>query len=112
FYLVGHLRGALRLRGLSGRQRLQVLDGEQRVLVGGELVIDVVLDQARQGAELRQVPSQQPDLVHLRECLRRPSPPPADVEKQVAYDRRALKRAVGEVERILDGALEIERQLA
>ena len=46
-------RGPLRLRRLPGRQRLEMLDGEQRVLIRGELVVDVVLHEARQRAELR-----------------------------------------------------------
>ncbi len=84
-HLVEHLRGALRFRRLAGRQRLEVLDAEQRVLVGRELVVDVVLDEARQRAELRQVPPEQADLVHLRERLGDAAPPAADVEEEVAH---------------------------
>src|SRR6185503_8245400 len=63
-------------------------------------------------SELRQVTSQEPDLVHLRERLRHPAPHPADVEEQIAHGRRSLERAVDQVERVLHGALEVERQLA
>src|SRR5439155_16286847 len=58
-------RGALRLRGLTGRQRLEVLDGEQRVLVRGELMVDIVLHQARERAELREIAAEELQLVHL-----------------------------------------------
>ena len=110
--LAEHLRGALRLGGLAGRQRLEVLDGEQRVLVDREFVVDVVLHQARQRAELRQEPSEQSELVHFPERLRDAPPRPADVEEQIANGRRTLEGAVHEVERVLERPLEIERQLA
>ena len=83
--LAQDLRGAFRLRGLAGRERLEVLDGQERVLIDRELVVDVVLDEARQRAELRQVPPEQADLVHLRERLGDAAPPAADVEEEVAH---------------------------
>ena len=47
-----------------GRQRLQVLHREQRVLVGGEPVVDVVLHEAGERAPLRQIAAQHAQLVH------------------------------------------------
>ena len=105
-------RGALRLRGLTGRQRLEVLDGEQRVLVRGELMVDIVLHQARERAELRQIAAEELQLVHLGKRLSRASPVPADVEEELAHRVRPPERVVDQVKRVLDGTLEVERQLA
>ena len=111
-HLAEDVRGPLRLRGLAGRQRLEVLDGQQGVLVRGELVVDVVLHQARQRAELGQITTEEPQLVHLRERLRRTPPRPADVQEELTHPVRPTERLVHEVERVLDRALEVERQLA
>ena len=47
-HFVEHVGGALGFGGLAGREGLQMLDGEQRVLIGRELVVDVVLHEARE----------------------------------------------------------------
>ena len=94
-----------------GRQRLQVLDGEQRVLVGGELVVDVVLHQAGQRAELRQVAAEQPQLVHLATASARPGPTLRQMSRKRSRTvGRAPEGVVDQVERVLDGALEVERR--
>ena len=64
---------------LPRRQRLEMRDREERVLIGGEPVIDVVLHEAREGAPLRQIAPQEAELVHLCEGLRHPPPAAADV---------------------------------
>ena len=74
--VVQHVR-RFRLGRLPRRQRLEILHGEQRVLVDGELVIDVVLDEAGRGVPLGQVPPEESELVHLAEGLRHPSRAPA-----------------------------------
>ena len=111
-HLVEHLGGALGFRRLPGGQRLQVLDGQQRVLVGRELVIDVVLHQAGQRPELRQVAAEQSQLVHLGQGEGHPTPRPADVEEEIAHGRGGTEGGVDDVQRVLDGALEVERELA
>ena len=63
--LAEHLGRAFRFGRLARRQRLEVLDGEKRVLVRRELVVGVVLDEARQRTELGEIPAEKPQLVHL-----------------------------------------------
>ena len=106
------LGGAFGLCGLAGRDRFEVLDAEQRMLIGREAVVHVVLHQTRQCAELRQVGAEQAELVHLRQRQRHPAPAPGDVEEEVPHDRRAPEPFVDEVQRVLDRPLEIERELA
>ena len=112
-HLAHHLRVALRLRRLARRQRLQVLHREQRVLVGGELVVDVVLHQAGQRARTPAGSGRAPPArASRRQGLRHPAPVPADVEEQVAHLGRARGSASSDqVERILQRALQVERQL-
>jgi hypothetical protein len=106
------MRRALGLGRLPGRDRLQVLDGEQGMLIGREAVIDVVLHEAREGPELRKIGAEQPQLVHLGQRERHATPVPADVEEQIAHGGRAPEAVVDQVERVLDRALEVQRQLA
>src|SRR5262245_19178874 len=111
-HLAEDLGRSLGLRRLARRQRTHVLDGEPRVLVGRELVVDVVLHQTGQRAELGQIASEDAELVHLRERHRHPPPRPADVEEQLPHRRRAAKVVVDQVERLLDRSLELDGQLA
>ena len=111
-HLAPHLRDAFRLRRFPRRHRLEMLDGEERVLIGREPVIDVVLHEARQGAELGQIAAEQAQLVHLGEREGHPTPVPADVEKEIAHERRAPEVVVDGIERVFDGALQVQGQLA
>ena len=110
-HLAHHLGIALGVGGLAGRERLQVLHREQRVLVGGELVIDVVLHEARERAPLGQVAPEHPQLVHLAEGLRDPAPVATDAEEQLPGLRRRAEPIVDEVEGVLDRPLHVDAQL-
>ena len=110
-HLVEHLGGALRFRRLPGGQRLQVLDGQQRVLVGRELVIDVVLHQAGQRAELRQVAAR----ARPARASPRASAPPGPTRRQMSRKTSrdggaAPEGVVDDVERVLDRPLEVGRR--
>ena len=108
--VVQHVR-RFGLRRLPRRQRLEILHGEQRVLVGGELVIDVVLDEAGQRLPLGQVPPEESELVHLAEGLRHPPPASADREEEIPHVGRAPELVVDQVQRFLDGALDVHAEL-
>jgi hypothetical protein len=100
--LVEHLGNPLGGGGGARRERLEILHGDERVLVRRELVIDVVLDEAGQRVPLGQVAPEKAHLVHLAKRLRHPSPVAADVEEELARLRRAAEAVVHEVEGLLD----------
>src|SRR5205814_4946563 len=110
--LIEHVRRALGLRGLARRHGFEMLDSEQRVLVGGEAMVDVVLYETRERAELRQVRAEETELVHLGERQRDAAPAATDVEEEIAHGRRAPEVVVDEVERVFHRALEVGRELA
>ena len=110
--LVEHLRETLGLRGGPGSQRLQTFHGDERVLVGRELVIDVVLHQTGEGAELRQVAPEKAQVVHGPEGLGHPPPAPADVEEEIAHLGRSAEAVVDEIQRLLDRPLGAHAKVA
>ena len=71
FEVLQQRREPLALPRLGGRRRrgepLEVADREERVLVDGVLVVEVAHDAARDRAELREHPAEQPAVVHLRQ---------------------------------------------
>ena len=109
--LAHHLRVALRVRRRARREGLQVLHRDQRVLVGAELVVDVVLHEAGQRVPLGQVPAQHSQLVHLAEGLGDPAPVAGDAEEEVAGLRRGAEGVVDQIEGVLDAALYVDAQL-
>ena len=64
-----------------------MLHGEQGVPVRRKPVVDVVLDQAGQRAELGQVPTEDAQLVHLGQGHGDAPPAPADVQEEIPRHR-------------------------
>ena len=106
-----HLGDALGRRGGAGSEGLEILHGDEGVLVGGELVIDVVLDETGEGVPLGQVAAEEAHLVHLAKRLGHAPPAPADVEEEIAHLHGAAEAVVHEVERLFDGAVDVHPQL-
>ena len=81
------------------------------MLIHGELVVDVVLHETGERPPLGEITPEEAQVVHLPAGGRDPSPAPADGEKQVAHVGGAPEALVHQVERVLDGALDIDAQL-
>ena len=91
-------------------QGLQVVQGHQGVLVGGVQVVDVVLDQAGQGAELGKIGAQYAEVVHAAQGSRRAVFAPQDAHEDVARLGRPAQLVVDQVQGGADGALHLLAQ--
>ena len=89
---------------------VHLFEADQRVLVGGVLMIKLVLHQAGQPAELGEVFAQQADLVHRAQDRGDVAALVEDFQERFAHMRVVLKLAVGQGKLVADQLREVGMQ--